>query len=75
MVPGLDDAPVVGADVGELLGRDRERYRAALAGLERDAAEPAQLEDRSRHRRLDVAHVELDDLVPGALRRCSRRRR
>ena len=67
---GLDHAPVVGAGVGELLGRQPERDRAALAGLEADAPEPAQLDDRARDRRLLVADVELDDLLAGARARC-----
>ena len=65
--PGLDDAPDVRADVGQLLGGEPERDGPALAGLEPDPPEAAQLADRAGDRRLLVTHVELDHLVAGTL--------
>ena len=68
---GLDDAPEVGVEVSELLGREPEGDGPALAGVEMEPPEPAQLLDRAGDRRLLVADVELDDLVAGPRRQCS----
>ena len=68
---GLDDAPEVDVEVGELLRRQPEGDGPALARLEVEPLEPAQLLDRAGDRRLLVADVELDDLVAGPRRRCS----
>src|SRR3954468_15287719 len=67
--PGLDDAPVVGAGVGELFGREPERDRPAFAGAQRDATEAAELPDGAGNGRLVVADVQLDDLVALAVTR------
>src|SRR5688572_4011763 len=53
----FDDPAVPGVNVGELLGRKAERDGAALSGIEPDAAEPAELQDREGDRGLLVADV------------------
>src|SRR5262245_43458308 len=50
----------------EIIGSERERHRAALTRLDRDALEAAQLAYRSRHAGDVVTYVQLHHFVASA---------
>src|SRR5215207_11296465 len=60
---GLDRAPHVEAEERELVGREVERERLALARHELHAPEVLQLDDGARHGADEVRDVELRDLL------------
>src|SRR5713226_10241686 len=63
---GLDNALVIGADEGQVVGRQFERNVAALAGLEqnfREALEPLQ---RRTHACKAFVQVQLNDFLAAA---------
>ena len=63
---GLDDALHLRVPQRQIVGLSSKRDRPALAGLQRHALEPLQLDHRPGDRRLIVVDVELHDLVAGA---------
>ncbi len=62
-MPGFDNGEHVSAEDGKSIGSDGESYGDFFAGLEMDALEAAEFDDRTSDRADALVNVELGDFV------------